>query len=140
LPIASATTNPNATTKNLCYVWETKDGDKAQISLAILNTSVTGTFNWLPFEKDKKTGPFVGTVSVVDPKTGSQTISGWWTASAEGVKTTEEIKLHFNDKFASVGFGEMKDRGDGTYVYVHPEALSYVPSFYAIDCSDASMK
>lgn len=140
LPIASTSQNTNATTQNLCYIWNTEAGDKAQLSLAVLGSSVTGKFNWLPAEKDRKTGSFVGSVSVIDPKTGSQNISGWWSVSAEGMKTTEEIKIKFNDKYASVGFGEMKDRGDGTYVYAHPESLSYVPTLSATDCSDSAMK
>ena len=37
----------------------------------------------------------------------------------------EELKIIIDETIASPGFGEMKDRGDGVYMYANPENINY---------------
>jgi hypothetical protein len=132
-------TNPNIDARQLCYIWNTEAGDKAQLSMDIRGSEVIGELNWLPAEKDKKTGIFKGTASTVDPYSMSRTFDGFWDVSAEGMTSKEQLIIKFGDGTANVGFGEMKDRGDGVYVYAHPESLSYEPNLSQTDCGDNAM-
>lgn len=128
---------------NLCYVWNTEAGDNASLKLQFSGegaTTVSGTFNFRPAEKDSKTGTFTGTSSELDTKTISRKISAIWQASAEGMTTPEELSIIVTPTMASAGFGEMKDRGDGTYVYANPDALTYEPNLQIVDCTDPALK
>ena len=58
----------------------------------------------------------------------------WWDSFAEGMNVKEELAIQFGDKSATVGFGEMIDRGDGVYVYKDKKELYYVKSIDQIDC------
>ncbi len=136
---SSVTENPNVDATQLCYIWNTEAGDKAQLSIDIRGKNVTGELNWLQAEKDKKTGIFSGTISEVDLDTLDYTINAIWQTEAEGVKVPEELRIILNGDIAKPGFGEMVDRGDGTYVYAHPESLSYEPNLSQTDCGDAAM-
>lgn len=133
-------TVPSEDHRELCFLWNTEAGDKATIVMDISGSEVTGNFNWLPAEKDKKTGPFKGTISAVDPMMMARTIDAFWETSAEGMTATEELKIIMGEGNAAAGFGEMKDRGDGVYVYADPEHLSYVPNLTDTDCSDTALQ
>lgn len=135
----ASSTDPNVNARQLCYIWNTEAGDKAQLSMDIRGTDVIGELNWLPAEKDKKTGIFKGTATAVDPYSMSRTFNGFWDTSAEGMNTKEELIIKFGEGTANVGFGEMKDRGDGVYVYAHPDKLSYEPNLSQTDCGDNAM-
>ncbi len=131
--------DPNIDATQLCFIWNTEAGDKAQLSMDIRGENVIGEFLWLPDEKDSKTGIFKGTVGPVDQMSMSRTVNGFWATSAEGVTNTEEIIIKFGEGNAAVGFGEMKDRGDGTWVYANPDKLSFEPNMSDTDCGDEAM-
>lgn len=131
--------DPNVTATQLCFIWNTEAGDKAQISMDIRGNQVIGEFNWVPAEKDSKTGIFEGTISDVDPKMMARTVHALWEASAEGATVMEELKIIVGEGTASPGFGEMRDRGDGVYVYADPDNLSYAPNLSDTDCGDEAM-
>ena len=103
------------------------------------NNVVTGEFNWLPAEKDKKTGTFTGTILPIDQNSTLRVINSLWNTQAEGVTNTEELEINLNDTTANPGFGEMKDRGDGVYVYADPTKVDYSLNLSKIDCADSSM-
>jgi hypothetical protein len=128
-------------TQRLCYLWSTKAGDKAILNMNIngSNNVVTGEFNWLPAEKDKKTGTFTGTILPIDQNSTLRVINSLWNTQAEGVTNTEELEINLNDTTANPGFGEMKDRGDGVYVYADPTKVDYSLNLSKIDCADSSM-
>lgn len=131
---------PSEDHRELCFLWNTEAGDKATIVMAISGSEVTGNFNWLPAEKDKKIGPFKGTISAVDPYLMGRRIDAFWEASAEGTTVTEELKITMGEGNAAAGFGEMKDRGDGVYVYADPDNLSYAPNLTDTDCGDSALQ
>lgn len=128
---------------DICYVWSTPAGDNASLRMNFSGpngTNVSGSFNFLPKEKDSKTGTFVGTAGPVDSQTMSRKAIVVWQVSAEGMTTSEELYIIFGEGMAGAGFGEMKDRGDGTYVYANPDALSYEPTLNQVDCADPALK
>jgi hypothetical protein len=124
-----------------CYIWSTEAGDKATLSYIVTNLGdvATGSFNYVPAEKDKKTGDFNGTISPSKDVQGNLTIHGWWNASAEGTTNKEEIIINVGDSIAAVGFGEMKLQADGSYMYADPNNLSYQPPLQRTDCTDAAL-
>lgn len=131
--------DPNINATQLCFIWNTEAGDKAQLSMDIRGSNVIGEFNWLPAEKDKKTGIFKGTVSAVDPYEMGRTVNGWWETSAEGMTNTEQIIIKFGEGNAAVGFGEMKEDAQGRWVYADTTKLSFVPNMTDTDCGDEAM-
>lgn len=139
-PVAEA---PKPESIDICYVWSTEAGDNASLRMNFTGengSNVTGSFNFRPAEKDSKTGTFVGTAGAVDQQSMSRTASVIWQASAEGTTNPEELSIVFGEGNAAVGFGEMKDRGDGTYVYANPKAISYAPTLQQVDCADPVLK
>ena len=136
-------TNPVDLTTDFCYIWNTESGDSASLKVTINDedqTNISGSLNILPAEKDKKTGIFVGTVTPVDPVSVTRTATLMWSSSAEGIANTEELFIIFGEGIASVGFGEMKDRGDGVYIYADPKAISYTFNLQQTDCNDLALK
>jgi hypothetical protein len=131
--------DPNIDATQLCYIWNTEAGDKAQLSMDIRADQVIGEFNWLPFEKDRKTGIFKGTVGPLNQMEMARTVNGWWETSAEGMKNTEQIIIKFGDGTAGVGFGEMKEDAQGRWVYADPTKLSFAPTLSQTDCGDEAM-
>ncbi len=126
-----------AAPENRCYEWSTPAGDRATLHLTIDEvTDLTGSFNWLPAEKDSKTGIFEGVRAEETAEDGLSTAELWWHTKAEGTTATEQLFVRFNDTKAEAGFGEMKDRGDGTFVYADLMAVSYVPVMEAVACPE----
>lgn len=99
------------------------DGDK-----------VKGELNMLPGGKDSKTGEFEGIVGAVDKIAMARTADLWWFSLAEGNSIKEQLKIIFDENKASVGFGEMVDRGDGVYVYKDVKNISYTLNIPKIAC------
>jgi len=100
-----------------CYmaITEIKKGSKTVNDTVILNLetkgdSITGTYKWLPYYKDKKTGVFNGTVK-------NNIATTILSAKGEGVTNLEEFNFTFNDKQVSVKFGEMAEGTDGIWHY-----------------------
>ncbi len=131
--------DPNVNAIQLCFIWNTEAGDKAQLSMDLRGPNVIGEFNWLPAEKDKKTGIFKGTVSAVDPYAMGRTINAWWETSGEGMTNTEQLIIKFGEGNAAVGFGEMKEDAEGRWVYADPTKLSFAPNLTDTDCGDEAM-
>jgi hypothetical protein len=120
-----------------CYVWNTEAGDRATLLLTTVDTNVEGSFSYIPAEKDSKRGVFTGTLSALPGNSGTRTVHGWWNVLAEGMNSKEEIVISLSGSTAAVGFGEMKDNGDGSYVYADVTKLSYQPVLQEVQCDDA---
>ena len=106
----------------------TKVSDEYNLKMHIDENAVTGQLDFLPSEKDKKTGAFSGT-------TTAGMIDAWWNTSAEGMNTKEELSIAYNEDTAKIGFGEMKDRGDGIYVYADKSKIAYTLELKSVDCT-----
>lgn len=133
----------NTEERAICYIWNTEAGDKATLKMVFTGeggSQVSGYFNYLPAEKDRKVGEFSGTAGVLDQSSMSRTADLIWNSQAEGMTVQEELKVIFGDGIATVGFGEMKDRGDGVYIYANPDAISYSLNLQQTDCSDPAVK
>ena len=88
-------------TENLCFRKEYpyKDNgsmkDVVELQLSIDGSQVTGTYNWLPAEKDQRKGTLTGTV--VD-----KTISANYRFMQEGIESTVPVKITLAEKEAMV--------------------------------------
>lgn len=122
----------------ICYYRADKTNnnyyDKVWLKLNILDEKITGEFYNLPAESDSKIGKFEGTVGPVDKMSMSRKAMVWWDSLAEGMQVKEELLIEFGDGSATVGFGEMIDRGDGVYIYKDKTKLTYIKSMSQIDC------
>lgn len=128
-------------TDHYCYLWSTPAGDRATIDLSVVPGGATsGSFEWVPAQKDSKRGSFEGVAYATDEEGIKRVMKGWWHTSAEGTTATEELSIRFDDKTAAAGFGEMKDRGDGTFVYANSTNLSYAPTLSRIDCEGDAVR
>ncbi|HVY36237.1 MAG TPA: hypothetical protein VG982_03130 [Candidatus Paceibacterota bacterium] len=119
------------------YVKETSNGyqDRALLEMNILGENVTGEYRNLPAEKDSKVGTFTGTVGPMDPTIGGRIAHLWWNSLAEGMHMTEQLNIEFGEGSAVALFGEMVDRGDGTYVYKNENNLTPGFQMWQTDCA-----
>jgi hypothetical protein len=131
-------------TRSLCYLYSKKTDrnfyDAAWLRLDLNGEKVTGEFYNLPAEKDTKVGKFSGTVGALDQQKMARTADVWWDSLGEGMKVTEELLIDFGDGSASVGFGEMVDRGDGVYIYKDKSNITYRTDLNQIACEDLGEK
>lgn len=123
--------------RSICYYRSntTASGleDKASLQLNIDKGNTTGQFSYLPAEKDSKTGTFKGVVSGDSGRFGAKA-EVIWLANGEGIENKEELIIDFDDEKATVGFGEMVQREDGTYVYKDRSNLYFIDPMDPIDC------
>ncbi len=134
----TASSTPADVSDEMCYIWNTEAGDSATLRFALNENDVSGSFKWLPAEKDSKTGNFSGQLAGTDG--GMKVIDAIWNTSAEGMTAKEEMKIKFSDTMAGVGFGEMREGSGGVYEYANPNDLSYEPNLSRTDCSDEAVK
>lgn len=131
-------TTENKIPIEMCYYKADKTNspfyDKAWLKLEILGENVKGEFQNLPAETDSKVGKFEGTVGPLDQNIMGRVANVWWDSRAEGMEVKEELRIQFGDGSATVGFGEMIDRGDGVYVYKDKDNLFYIKPMSQIDC------
>lgn len=131
-------------TRSLCYLYSKKTDrnffDTAWLRLGLNGEKVTGEFYNLPAEKDTKVGKFEGTVGSLNQKKMARTADVWWDSLGEGMRVTEELLIDFGDGSASVGFGEMLDRGDGVYIYKDKSKITYRTDLSQIACEDLTEK
>lgn len=137
-------TTENSRPIDICFYRSDKTSqnfyDISWLKLKLNGESVTGEFQNLPAETDSKVGKFEGTVGPVNQQTMSRTANVWWNSFAEGMNVKEELVIDFGDGSATVGFGEMIDRGDGVYVYKDKNSLYYQKSMSQIDCDSLDEK
>ena len=131
--------SPEINAQQLCYIWNTEAGDSAKLSIDIRADKVIGEIYLLLAKNEPKTGIFKGNVSPVDPKTSKQTINALWESKKGATTRKEEVSIIFGGGIANIGSGEMKDKGDGIYIYANPAKLSYAPNLQQTDCGDKAM-
>lgn len=123
----------------LCFYKELKGpsglSDRTWLRLQVEDMKATGELRIYPAEKDSKVGGFDGLVEI-DEKNMSGSVKAWWDVMAEGTRVTEELIFKFDTQKAEIAFGEMKDRGDGFYVYKDKENIFYSMSLDKKDCED----
>lgn len=119
-----------------CFYRSTQNEDGfyniAYLKSSILEDKIRGDFYHLPAETDSKVGSFEGEISKKDD--GELSSKVWWNSFAEGMSIKEELVIKLKENTATVGFGEMKDRGDGVYIYKNPLDLYYIENMPEIDC------
>ncbi|MDE2399937.1 MAG: hypothetical protein KGL67_02945 [Patescibacteria group bacterium] len=144
-PVATPTTPTEVQNAELCYAYFSSTNERGFSDLYTLHMlmsgeKVTGELKFLPGEKDSKVGKFEGTVGGVNKTTMLQTADIWWDTFGEGITAKEQLKFTFDKNTASLGAGELIDRGDGVYVYKDPENLFYNIHLTALPCSSLVLR
>lgn len=91
--------------------------DSTMLSITREGDNVSGTFKWLPAEKDKKISKFKGTIN-------GNTVTAIGEASGEGMTNKEELIFTIDGGQAKVKFGEMMESSDGVWRYKDKNATS----------------
>ncbi len=133
-----------AETRSLCFYRGTKTDrgfyDRAWLKLNVTGEKVSGEFRHSPAETDSKVGKFEGTMGPLDQSSMSRSADVWWDSLAEGMEVKEELSIKWGDGSATVGFGEMTDRGDGVYVYKDASKLYWIDPMTQMDCDSLDKK
>jgi hypothetical protein len=131
-----------APAQEFCYVWNTEAGDNASLRLMTSDgINVTGSFNYIPAQKDSKKGTVKGTVGEVDEVAMTQTADLVWTAMGEGMTNAEQLYVVLGANTANPGFGEMTfDLAKAMYVYANPAKISYEPTLQRTECTDPALR
>ncbi len=118
------------------YISEGDDiKDVYTLKFTMNGENVNGELNFLPEEKDSKVGEFKGLISPSASNSSSRIIAAWWDTMGEGIKNREQLAILLEDQTASIGFGEMKESSDGSYVYANPSEVSYSLKLGSVECS-----
>jgi len=130
---------------SFCYYQETalENGLKDKAWLRLENSfqetginTLRGEYQNLPAEKDKKIGNFAGEYILDETDPTFLKAMMLWQSQAEGMSVLEELAIVFNPEEVKIGFGEMKDRGDGIYIYGDKNAITYPQTLPAISCEE----
>lgn len=95
--------------KDMCFL-EVVSKDTITLTITRDGDNISGVYKSIPYEKDRKTNIFKGTIN-------GNTVTAVGTVSAEGMTNQEEIIFTLEDKQASIKFGEMIEGDDGVYRY-----------------------
>ncbi len=102
--------------------------------------TASGTYAFLPAEKDSKAGSFTGTVGKMNPNISGRLIDAVWNSTAEGMANNEELLIQFGEGSAVAFFGEMAESKDGLYVYKNKNDVQPGSSMYQTDCSNPEIR
>lgn len=108
--------------------------DREILRIAVDGDGISGSYEYIPAEKDSKTGDFVGQVGPMKPETSSRTADVSWNVMAEGMRATEQLRFEFGEGSAVAMFGEMVDMGDGSYGYKDVAKLTPGSQMSQVDC------
>lgn len=111
--------------KDMCFL-QVISRDTIMLTITRDGDNISGTYKSIPFEKDKKTNVFKGTIK-------DNVVTAVGTVSAEGMTNKEEIIFTIDDKQASIKFGEMIEGDDGVYRYKNVNNTSPM-AITKIDC------
>jgi hypothetical protein len=114
VPVATIPEN-----QEMCFS-KNSNGDITEAKLTINNANVTGTFNWIPFEKDSARGTLSGTVAA----NGEMNLL--YDYMIEGAHQTEEKIMKIEDGKLLIKHGELLDpKYDGHLVYKEKTSAVY---------------
>lgn len=138
-PITSNTDTENSKDSNtMCYYRadKTKGGlyYRSYIIMNITGNKINGEFRNLSSEKDSKVGTFEGVLSNTNELILSNIATLWWNSLAEGINNKEELIIVYDNNSAKVGFGEMTEQADKTFVYKDKSSITYSNAISKIDC------
>ncbi len=125
---------------DLCYTFmQNKENgifDEYKLRFSIKDSVAIGTLQFLPSEKDKKTGSIEG--KVIKPSSDMEAYRAdlIWTVLSEGTVTKEELKIIFGDGTASIGLGDMIEGEDGIYKYKSIPEIVYGLVLYQTPCEE----
>lgn len=125
---------------DLCYTFmqNKEDGvfDEYKLRLSIKDSVAIGTLEFLPSEKDKKTGSIEGKVTKPSSDVEAYRADLIWNALSEGILVKEELKIIFGDGTASIGLGDMVLDEKGIYKYKSIPEIVYGLVLYQTPCEE----
>lgn len=95
--------------EEMCFM-QVVSKDTLLLSVVKKGDNISGTYKSIPFEKDKKTNVFKGSLN-------GNTVTAVGTALGEGQTVQEEFVFTLENNKAGVKFGEMIEGDDGVYRY-----------------------
>lgn len=99
---------------------KTFNKDVTDVKLAIFDAKVSGTMNWIPFEKDSARGTLMG---IMLPGGEMKVLYDYM---IEGSRQTEEKFMKIEDGKLFIKHGELEDKKyDGNLTYKDPETAVY---------------
>jgi hypothetical protein len=93
----------------MCFM-QVVSKDTLLLTIVKKGDNISGTYKSIPFEKDKKSNVFTGSLN-------GNTVTAVGTALGEGNKVQEEIVFTLENNQAGIKFGEMIEGDDGVYRY-----------------------
>lgn len=108
-----------------CYEFHLKK-DVNSIQLIVAGDDVTGTMDYIPYEKDSAHGTLKG------KKKGNEIVADW-NVMMEGNKQTEEVRLKMDGEKLLRAGGALAERG-GKMVLKDPATAKYAESFTKVSC------
>ena len=102
--------NPIETTSGEMCFRQVVSKDTISLSLKRDGETISGTYKSIPYEKDKRTIVFKGTIN-------NNTVTATGTAVGEGQTQEEEFIFTLENNQAGIKYGEMIEGDDGVYRY-----------------------
>lgn len=110
---------------DMCFL-QAVSRDSVMLTITRDGNNISGTYKSLPYEKDKKTIIFKGTIK-------DNTVTAIGTVSAEGMTSEEEIIFTIENNQATVKIGEMIEGDDSVYRYKNKNT-AYAQVLSKVDC------
>lgn len=101
--------------------------DSLYVRLDILGELVNGVYNWLPGEKDSKTGSFTGTLE-------NGTVTALYTYDSEGMTAKEEVLFKVESAGLRIGTGELVE-SEGVWLFKDKSKASYGDPVPEVPCT-----
>ena len=105
--------------------------DVTEVQLTILGNAVTGTMNWIPYQKDSARGTLKGSKNTV----GEMDLM--YDYMIEGNQQTETKIMKIEDGKLLVKIGQLLDpKNDGNLVYKDVSQANYTEVLEKVDCKN----
>ena len=102
--------------------------DTALLNLDVVDSSVSGTLFYRPFEKDKSSGTIKGILE-------NSVLKVWYTFQSEGLSSVRQLYFKVMNGQLSEGYGDVIGRND-SICYKYPANLNYeeLHVYSKLDC------
>lgn len=125
-------TTPTPATQGLAdgtHCFEYRFGqDVTAVNLIVNGNDITGTMNWIPYEKDSGRGTLKGT------RNGDEIIATW-SYVIEGSNQTEEVRFKIEGEQLLRKTGELVDeKNDGNLKLKDPATAEYKETYTKVTC------
>ncbi len=100
--------------------------DSLYIRLDVVGELANGVYDWIPGEKDSKTGTFTGTLE-------NGLVTALYTYEAEGMTAKEEVLFKIEPDGLRIGSGELME-SEGIWLFKDKSKAEFGPLVQAVAC------